>query len=69
MILLIWDYNDKVYTKMYTTDDIMSKKELKVNGRKANKVILPKKEITPNMSKKLKRICAYNVVIVPIKDK
>jgi len=69
MVLVIWDYNDKVYSKMFKLEDIMHKKELKLNGRKPNKLIIPENLYTDKTKNKLKKLCAYTAKIVTIKDK
>jgi len=69
MVLVIWDYNEKVYSKMFKLEDIMYKKELKLNSRKPNKLIIPENLYTDKVKKKLKKLCAYSTKIVTIKDK
>jgi len=69
MVLVIWDYNNKVYSKMFKLDDIMHKKELRLNGRKPNKLIIPEDLYIDKTKKKLKKLCAYNAKAVTIKDK
>ena len=67
MILFIWDYNDKVYSKMFNLSKVMDVKELKVNGRKPNKVIIPSTLYKDKFVKKVKKLSAYNAIIVEAK--
>jgi len=62
LIVAIWDGEEDVKTR--TVLVTMKSKELKLNGKKPNKVIVPESLIDIGLIRKIKNMCTYNCKIV-----
>lgn len=62
IVIAIWDLTDKVMTRPI---ELTSRtKELKLNGRKPNKIIVPESLIDSKLLKKVKRLGSFNCMII-----
>jgi len=62
LIVAIWDGEEDVKTRSVIVT--MKSKEIKLNGKKPNKVIVPESLIDIGLIRKVKSLCAYNCKIV-----
>jgi len=62
LIVAIWDGEKDVKTRSVIVT--MKSKEIKLNGKKPNKVIVPESLIDIGLIRKVKSLCAYNCKIV-----
>lgn len=66
-VVCIWDKTENVYTRTVIVDS--RTKELKMNGKKPNKVIVPESCTDKVLLRKIKSICSYDCVKVIAKGK
>lgn len=67
IVVCIWDKGDEVYTRSIVVDS--KTKELKMNGKKCNKVIVPESCTDKVLLRKIKSICSYDCKKVIAKGK
>lgn len=67
LCVFIWDKGEDVYTRSAIVDS--KTKELKMNGKKANKVIVPESCTDKVLLRKIKSICSYDCKKVIAKGK
>lgn len=68
IIVAIWDKNpDKVLTRPYVVST--RSKELKLDGRKPNKLIVPESVTDKVLLRKIKKIGSYDCKIIKAKGK
>ena len=67
LVVCLWDKSDEVYTRSVIVDS--KTKELKMNGKKCNKVIIPESCTDKVLLRKIKSICSYDCVKVIAKGK
>jgi|SaaInl8_200m_RNA_FD_contig_101_124977_length_3078_multi_3_in_0_out_0_4 hypothetical protein len=62
IIVAIWDMENSTATRSVVVDN--KSKELKLNGKKPNKMIVPESLIDVKLLRKVKSLGAYNCKIV-----
>lgn len=62
IVIAIWELAESVVTRSVVVDN--KTKELKMNGRKPNKLIIPESLIDRKLLRKVKSIGAYNCKVV-----
>lgn len=62
IVIAIWELAESVVTRSVVVDN--KTKELKMNGRKPNKLIIPESLIDMKLLRKVKSIGAYNCKVV-----
>ena len=67
IVVAIWDKDEGVYTRSVLVD--AKTKELKMNGKKCNKVIIPESCTDKVLLRKIKSICSYDCKKVVAKGK
>ena len=67
LVVCLWDKSDEVYTRSVIVDS--KTKELKMNGKKCNKVIIPESCTDKVLLRKIKSICSYDCIKVVAKGK
>ena len=65
-ILVIWDYNNQIFTKLYLHNNLPE--SLSLNGRKPNRVIIPE-SIYDDTYNDIKPLTAYKAMIVKAKGR
>jgi len=67
MIIAVWDKGEEAFTRPIVVDS--KTKELKMNGRKPNRAIVPESCKDKVLLRKIKSICSYDCNIVVAKGK
>jgi len=62
LVIAMWEYKDKVVTRTIVVDS--KSKEIKLNGKKPNRMIVPESCIDIKLLRKIKNMSAYNCKIV-----
>ena len=62
IVIAIWELAESVVTRSVVVDN--KTKELKMNGRKPNKLIIPESLIDMKLLRKVKSIGSYNCKVV-----
>ena len=62
IVIAIWDKEDRVLTRTIVVDK--NTKELKLNGRKPNRLIIPESLTDRKLLRKIKSIGSYDCVTI-----
>lgn len=67
IVVCIWDKGDEVFTRSIEVNG--KTKELKMNGKKPNKMIVPESVIDKVLLRRIKSIGSYDCQIIKAKGK
>ena len=68
IVVAMWDRDGSVYTRPVVVD--RDTKELKVNGKKPNKMIIPEgSKLDKKFIKKVNKLISYGGLVVEVKPK